>query len=281
MKFGVSTWAFACPFKDSDIPVLHKIAAMGFDGVEIPLDIENQFDVKKVGRVAQDLGLECVVMCYTTDARDTMSPDPQIRENGFRYLHYCVDTVTALGGKVIAGLPQLVPGRLYRQTEEQRKREFDLCVKSMRQVTEYAADHGALLSFEPLNRFETSIMTKTAEGLALVKAVGHPNIGLNLDTFHMNIEEKDIAAAIESAGKYLYHFHACENDRGTPGTGHIPWTAVAAALKRIGYDRMLSIETYDSRLEPIGTAGRAWLPFAPDMYGLASDGLAFLKRLFA
>jgi len=117
--------------------------------------------------------------------------------------------------------------------------------------------------------------------LALVEAVGHPSLGINLDTFHINIEEKRFGETIERVGKHLFHVHTCENDRGTPGTGHIPWTEVAAALKKIGYNRTLVIESFTTESDLLAEAAGIWHPLAPSMDQMAVEGLAFLKDTFS
>lgn len=281
MRFGVSTWMWVCPFTDEDVGLLKKIAGMGLTAVEIPIEFEDQFDADLVGSVAKDLDLSCSAVAIMTGKRDPIHPDPQIQENGLLYLRHCADTLAKLGGGPIVGASYTAAGRVYRATEEQKKREFDLCVKHMRQAAEYAGDHGVVIAVEPLNRFESSFMSKTREALALVEVVGHPAMGVNLDSFHINIEEKHFGETIENVGEHLFHFHACENDRGTPGTGHMPWPEIAGALKKIGYDRNLVIESFTSEIEPIASAGGAWHPFAPDMDEMAIEGLAFLKDLFA
>jgi D-psicose/D-tagatose/L-ribulose 3-epimerase len=280
MKFGVSTWLWVEPFTNDDVDLLRKIADIGFDAVEIGLEVDHQFDLPCVAPVVRDLGLSCSLTAVMTDTRDPIHPDPQVQQNGLRYLRECVDSLAALGGGPIAGASYTAAGRVYRATPEQKKREFDLCVKHMREAAEYAGDHGVVIAMEPLNRFESSFMSKTWEGLAVVEAVEHPALGINLDAFHINIEEKHFGAIIESVGKRLFHFHACENDRGTPGTGHVPWLEVATALKKIGYDRTLVIESFTAQREPIATAAAVWHPLAPDMDQMAVEGLAFLKGLF-
>jgi D-psicose/D-tagatose/L-ribulose 3-epimerase len=102
-----------------------------------------------------------------------------------------------------------------------------------------------------------------------------------LDTFHMNIEERSLGAAIRAAGPRLRHFHACENDRGTPGTGHVPWDDVAAALRAIGYNGAVVIESFTAQVRSIARAAAIWRPLAPSQDALARDGLAFLRRLLA
>ena len=281
MHFGVSTWLWTCPFKTEDIDLLRRIAQMGFDAVEIPLEVDGQFRVAEVAAAVRDLGLRCSAVAVMTDTRDPIHPDPQVQQNGLAYLRDVVDVLAALGGGPIVGASYTAAGRVYPVGLDRRKREFDLAVKHMREAAEYAGDRGVVIAVEPLNRYESSFMSKTTIALELVDAVDHPAIGVNLDTFHMNIEERSFADTIEQVGPKLYHLHACENDRGWPGSGHIPWPEIADALRRIGYDRTMVVESFGSQLEPIASAAHLWQPFDCDMDTFARSGLAYLKELLA
>jgi D-psicose/D-tagatose/L-ribulose 3-epimerase len=237
--------------------------------------------VPEVAAAVRDLDLRCSVVAIMSDARDPIHPDPRVQQNVLAYLRRATDVLLALGGGPIVGAAYTAAGRVYPASPDQRKREFDLAVKHMRQAAAYAGDRNVVIAIEPLNRFESSFMSKTEIAVELVAAVDHPAIGVNLDTFHINIEERSFGETIERVGGKLYHVHACENDRGRPGSGHVPWGEVAEALGRIGYDRTIVIESFAPELEPIASAARIWHPFDRDMDTFARDGLAFLKRLLA
>ena len=142
-----------------------------------------------------------------------------------------------MGGKLVVGPLYAAVGRQWQQTPEQRKADLALAAKNLQIVANYAEEKGVRLALEPLNRFETSFINLTEQALELVELIDSPAVGLMMDTFHANIEEKHLGKAIEMAGDKLWHVHANENDRGTPGTGHVAWTEVAAALKKINYQR--------------------------------------------
>ena len=138
-----------------------------------------------------------------------------------------------------------------------------------------------MLGVEPLNRFETSVLNLTSQAIEVVDRVGHPSCGLMLDTFHMNIEEQSVGDALRAAGKRLRHLHACENDRGAPGAGHVPWTEVAQALRDIKYDEGIVIESFTSKVKTIARAAAIWRPLAASQDALAENGLKHLKKLMA
>ena len=151
----------------------------------------------------------------------------------------------------------------------------------LRPLAAYAGDHGVRLAMEALNRFETDLINVVEQGLAMVEAIGSPHVGLHLDTFHMHLEERNSGEAIRQAGERLYHFHACENDRGVPGRGQVRWPAVAAALGDVGYDGFVVIESFTPTVTSIARAVCIWRDVAPDQDTIAREGLGFLRKMLA
>jgi D-psicose/D-tagatose/L-ribulose 3-epimerase len=151
-------------------------------------------------------------------------------------------------------------------------------VANLKLLAKHAEASGVTICIEPLNRFETDFLNTCDQGLKLIKAVGSKAVKLHLDTFHMNIEEKDQAAAIRKAGKHLAHFHACGSDRGTPGGDHIDWKPIAKALKEIGYKGDVVIESFTTDVKVIARAAAIWRKIEPKRNDIAIKGLAFLRK---
>jgi D-psicose/D-tagatose/L-ribulose 3-epimerase len=172
-------------------------------------------------------------------------------------------------------------GRTWQATPDERARDLDLLVSQLRLLADDAADHGVTLCLEPLNRFETSFINLAAQGIEVIDRVGRPACQLMLDTFHMNIEESTMGAAIRAAGPRLRHFHASESHRGVPGTGHVPWAEVAQALRDIDYDGPVVIESFSAQVKAIARAAAIWRPLAPSQDAIAFEGLSFLKKVLA
>jgi D-psicose/D-tagatose/L-ribulose 3-epimerase len=151
-------------------------------------------------------------------------------------------------------------------------------VEGLSAVSETLAEHRVTLAVEPLNRFETYFLNITADAVQLCKEIGSPQIGILLDTFHANIEEKQLGDAFRLAGPWLCHVHTCENDRGTPGSGHVPWPDVFAALEAIHYDGWLTIESFGFSLGKLSAAASIWrdIELTPDQ--IAAEGLPFLRH---
>jgi D-psicose/D-tagatose/L-ribulose 3-epimerase len=181
----------------------------------------------------------------------------------------------------VAGPFYSAVGRCWRSTAAERERDVDRIARVLRSLGEYAAERGVRLGVETLNRFETSFLNTTEQALELIRLVDSPAVGLTLDLFHLGIEEKHVGDALRAAGRHLVHVQVAENDRGTPGTGHLPWRDVAAALHEMEYAGRVVIETFSDRVEAIARAAAIWRPLAPDSDTLARDGLAFLRSLLA
>jgi D-psicose/D-tagatose/L-ribulose 3-epimerase len=140
------------------------------------------------------------------------------------------------------------------------------------------SDYGVTIAIEPLNRFETYFLNTAADSVRLCDEINHPHVGILFDTFHANIEEKDIGQAYRTVGRHLKHVHTCENDRGTPGSGHVEWPAVFAALRDIQYDGWLTIESFGFAIGEISAAAAIWRDLASSPDVIAWDGLKFLKQ---
>jgi D-psicose/D-tagatose/L-ribulose 3-epimerase len=163
---------------------------------------------------------------------------------------------------------------------DQKKREWDLAVKGLKEAAKRANDKGVLLAIEPLNRFETDLINTAEQCERLINEIGAQNVGFHLDSFHMNIEEKNSYEAIKRAGNRLFHFHACENDRGAPGSGrNIDWEGVAKGLKEVNFQHQAVIESFTPATKSIAAAAAIWRPLAPTQDALAGDGLKFLRGI--
>jgi D-psicose/D-tagatose/L-ribulose 3-epimerase len=280
VKFGINTFLFASPFTDESVSLFGEFKRMGFDGVEIPLENRGDFDPAKVLAAAKKSGLTCCAVCgaYGED-RDLRGTKEQ-QEISKRYIRDCVDACNGLECDIFAGPHYSSVGRASMESREARKEQWKKAADNLGEVCEYAAKRGVYLALEPLNRFETDFINVCADALKMIEEVKSPALKVHLDTFHMNIEEKSLPAAIIAAGKDLYHFHASENDRGAPGTGNVDWKGVKDALLLLGYDRFVVIESFTPDVEIIAKAASIWRETETSSAALALKGLRFLRALF-
>jgi D-psicose/D-tagatose/L-ribulose 3-epimerase len=276
MKFGVNTFIWTANFDRSNLPLLPAIKEAGFDGVEVPLFQPAQFAAADIRRGVEENALECTICSILTGGMNMISEDSAVRGKTRIHMQDCVKAAAEAGAKIIAG-PLYSPVGLMtgrRRTADEWKRAVD-CYQSLGPVL---ASHGVSIAIEPLNRFETYFLNTGADALALCDQINHPNVGILFDTFHANIEEKDVAAAYRTVGPRLKHVHTCENDRGIPGTGHVDWNGVFRALRDARYDGWLTIESFGFSLGELSAAASIWRDIAPSPESIAFEGVKFLKQ---
>ncbi len=282
MRFGVNTWVWVSPLTTAELEKLApQVKTMGFDWIEIPLETIGDLDYKRGAEIIRVHGLGVSACAAMGPDRDLVSDDDAIRSNGLEYIRQSVEACATLGAANLVGPIYSAVGRTWQATPEQRARDTDLLVKQLTGLAHYANDHGVVLCIEPLNRFETSFINLAAQAIEVIDRVNNPACQIMLDTFHMGIEEKHLGDAIRSAGARIKHIHACENDRGAPGSGHVPWADVAQGLKDIHYEGPVVIESFTSKVKSIARAAAIWRNLASSQDALAQDGVNFLKKLLA
>ncbi|HEX7193440.1 MAG TPA: sugar phosphate isomerase/epimerase [Chthoniobacterales bacterium] len=281
MQFGASTFIWVSPFSNKTLGLVKKVREMGFDIIEICIEDPATIDVSRINEALKENDLKATICGAFGPDRDASSDDRNIRANAVKYLEACIDAARELGSPFVAGPMYSAVGKTRLLSPDERAKQWSLAVETLKPVADYAGQRGVQLAIEPLNRFETDFINTVEQGLDLVGRIGTPNVGLLVDTFHMNIEEKDIPAAIRKAGSKVFHFHSCENDRGTPGTGHVEWKEVASALREINYQGPVVIEAFTTDITEIARAVSLWRPLAPSQDSLAQEGLNFLRKIFA
>jgi D-psicose/D-tagatose/L-ribulose 3-epimerase len=232
IRHGLNLLVYTASFSREQVDLIPKVAAMGYDGVEIPFNDLDVLDVAATAkaREAAQVGLTaCAVLMPGTSIT---SVDADERAVGVERLKRIVDITAEMGGDTVAG-PLYAPVRALTGRARSAE-EWQWAAEGLRTVAEHAEEAQITLAIEPLNRFETHVLNTAADAVRLVDEVGHPRLKVQLDTFHANIEEKDTAAAIRATGARLGHFHASESDRGVPGTGQVRWDECFAALHDTG-----------------------------------------------
>jgi D-psicose/D-tagatose/L-ribulose 3-epimerase len=246
---GVISMFYARPFEKAHFGTFARARDAGMKFVELLVPEPGELDPAETKAALRDAGLGVVFAARVNLQRDLSSPDEGARKAGLDYLLSCVDTAKAFGAKIVGGplygAPLVFAGRPPAPVDAAaRERRIGWVIDGLTKAARRAADNGIVFGLEPLNRFETDIANTTEHALALVDAVGSPALGAMLDTFHMNMEDRDIAAAIRKAGKRMIHFQANENHRGFVGDGHIDWPAVARAIVAVGYDGPITLEPF-------------------------------------
>jgi len=281
MQIGINLWVWGAPITTERVEhTVPRAAEMGFDAVEIPLVDPATLDYERAAAVLNKHDLDVGMVVAMSEDRDLLHDDPDVRANGRSYVKACIEGASAVGANQLGGPLYSAVGRTWRMTEAERAAAVEKLVGELGELSEYAAAHDVTLCVEPLNRFETSFLNTVEQGIELIDRIDDPHCQLLLDTFHMNIEQKSIEDAIEAAGDRIGYFHACGNDRGAPGNGHIDWTGVTNALTAAGYDDMVAIESFTPEVESIANAAAIWRPLEESQETLAADGLRNLRAVF-
>jgi len=278
MRFGINTFLFTSPFTNESTKFFKNFKAWGFESVEIPLEHELHIIPSYIKSELNRYGLECgAIGCAVGPGRDLRGTAEE-QQACLEYIHHMIDMAVVLDCPTLVGPIYSSVGRAEFVPEKERKAQWKLVVGHLKMICRYAEKKGKKMALEPLNRFETDFINTCDQGLQMVRDVGSPALGLLLDTFHMNIEEKNTARALLRAGKSLAHFHACGCDRGTPGSDHIDWKSIAVALKKIGYKRDVVIESFTPDVKIIARAAAIWRTIEPKKNDIAIKGVRFLKK---
>lgn len=280
MRFGINSFLFVSPFLTESTKLFPQFKKWGFDSVEIPIEDPSHIDPVKVKAGLKKAGLVCGSICACMGPGRDFRGSAKDQKTATDYIKKLIDQAVILGCPNIIGPIYSVVGLTGAHEDSEKQKQFNLVVKNLKPLAKYAEKKGITLCIEPLNRFETDFLNTCDQGLKLIKAIGSKAVKLHLDTFHMNIEEKNQAAAIIKAGKNLGHFHACGSDRGTPGNDHIVWEPIVKALKKIGYKGDVVIESFTTDVKVIAKAAAIWRKMEPTRNEIAVKGLTNLRTFF-
>ena len=207
------------------------IKRLGFDGVELPI-FNTNLDYAAWGKKLDSLGLGRTAVTVRGVEDNPISPDASVRAQGVENTKRVLDCCAAVGATTLVGPYHSALGAF--SGKGPTADEWHWGIESMRQVAEHAGKVHVTLGVEALNRFETYLLNTHADSAKFVREVNHPNCRMMYDTFHANIEEKNLAAAMQSCWDQVVHVHISENDRSTPGEGHVDWATTFKTLKELG-----------------------------------------------
>ena len=280
MKLGINLLFCTDHVTEEHFPLIRRIKAAGFDGVEVPIFGGSVAHYANIGAFLRDEGLACSASTVSPDeARSPISPVAAHRQAALDHLRHATDCAAAMGADVLMG-PFHSPlgvfiGQGPTETEKQHGAEVH------RAMAVHAQAAGVTCAIEWLNRFECYFLTTLDDAAAYARLVGHPSFGTMHDTFHANIEEKDPVASIRRNMAQIRHVHISENDRGTPGKGHIDFLPPLRALREGGYDGWLTVEAFGRALPNLAAATRVWRDLFPSVDEVYEQGGPFIRRLWA
>lgn len=277
MKIGISAFAWTSCFEREHLDLLPWLKSMDIDGLEVPMFEPEALPIKAIRDAFATHDLECTVCAILPKTINPISPDHGERRRAIEHLVRCVETSAAMGSKLLGG-PLFAPIG-YLPEHRPTKDEWSWAVEAFQSLESILDTTDMTLSIEPVNRSETFFLRTAADAKQLCELIGNPRVGVTIDTFHANIEERSIPKAVLSLGSHLKHIHASENDRGPLGHGHVPFGEIIPSLKEIGYDGYLMIEGFGYSPKEKNAPGKLWAYTDVSPEGLTTDGVRFLKAL--
>lgn len=279
-EIGVNTWVWVSPLTTDRLGELAARArSFGFDLLELPVEQPGQWDPEAAAEALAELGMGARIVGAMGEGRDLLAAGE--RADTQAYLRRLVDIALTVGSPTVAGPFTARTGRVWRMDADERDAAYSVLRAALEPVADYAAERGVRLAIEPLNRYETSVLNTVDQALeALDPLLGH-GVGLALDSYHLNIEERSVTAAIHAAGEHCAVVQVCGNDRGPVGGDHTDWDAFLDALDDIGCPAPLTLESFTAENATIAVAASIWRPLAPSQDELARRSAEFLRTMLA
>jgi D-psicose/D-tagatose/L-ribulose 3-epimerase len=288
IKYGIFMNFWERSWSANHIKYINKVSDLGFDILEFqaqPLLEMSEIQCLEIKRESESRGIELTYSMGLDPYYDISSEDKKIRERGIDYLKRILDRIGLMDGRIISGVNYAgwgAPKQIVNNKEDMRQRSMN----SVRELLLTAEKYNITYCIEAVNRFESVLINTAQEAVSYVKEINHPNLGVQLDTYHMNIEEVSIGEAILLAGPFLKHFHTGENNRTAPGRGHIDWSEVATALKQIKYKGRIVSEPFVLSGGEVGRDIKVWRKLIDDdsenqLDNEAKRLLNFTKELLA
>ncbi|MET8266690.1 sugar phosphate isomerase/epimerase family protein [Micromonospora arida] len=277
---GVNPWVWASPVDDKALAeLIPRIAAFGFDAIELPIEQPGDWDPIRTRDLLAEHGLVAAGVCAVTPpGRELVDAAPAVVESTVAYLKGCVASAAAVGAGCVGGPAYASVGRTWRMSPTARAACYADFRRALAPVAEQAGELGVSIGVEALNRYETSVVNTIEQTIELIDGLP-PNVGIMIDTYHMNIEEADPYAALAVAGRHIKHVQVSGTNRGAPGADHFDWPRFFTVLRDTGYQGAICIESFTAENEAIATAAAIWRPLAPSQDRLATDGLRYLREI--
>lgn len=278
MKIGANLCIWVSPFRTNEhLGLIPQVKSVGGEVVEVVLEDDAMVETRSLRRVLEEEGLGCSLVGLWGPDRDLSNPDGAVRLRGIDYAKRCLELSAEVGATIFTGSVAGVGGQELL-SDRVRQTRLQYAAESLQHIGQNAAAAGVRLGVEVLNRYENNLINTARQARELIDLTNHAAVGIHLDSFHMNIEERCVGDAIRLAGEKLFHFHSSESHRGTPGEGHVQWEEIAKALREVKYDGYAVIESVHPEGRMAALA-HFWRPLSKSPESLARDGVAFLKRV--
>lgn len=275
-KIGFNVLAWSANVSEELFPIIERLKTIGYDGVEYFVGATDENAYKVVGKHSKDIGLEVTTVTVVSPDANPINESESVRQKGLDRIKWAIDRSYDLGSTVLCG--PFHSAHAHFAAHPALDEEYKRAAEILHQAGEHAKQANIILAPEALNRFECYLCNTMEQLAKLIKMVNHPNVRAMFDTHHANIEEKKYATAINTIAPYLSHVHISENDRGTPGDGHVPFDDAFAALSNANYKGWLTIEAFSRNDPDFANAINVWREYN-DPWHIAENGLKFIKEM--
>lgn len=275
MKLGIHAYAWCSQWSNNTLDLIDRVKGLNLDFIEIPLMCLETFDAPAIRQRLREQNLDVCTSTVLLNDTDITSDDAATRRKGVEYLKRCVEATAAIGAANFSGV--IYSRHVKPATGRPTPQVWQHSADALREVARHARQNGVQIGLEPVNRYETCLINTCQQALQLKEMIGEENVKIHLDTYHMNIEEKDFYTATKLAGKNLIHYHLCENDRGIPGTGLVDWDGIFKALAEINYQGYAALESFVDCTDNMNTW--VWRQLAPNGDTLVREGVAFIQSM--
>ncbi len=271
-KIAINLLLFGSDMNESVLNQLDSIKLLGYQGVEIPIFVEDISLFQPWKEKLDNLGLQAFACTFTSSSQNLISPDQEIRQKGLDFLKKAIDIAAYLNSPFLSGPFHSAISEFSGKPASQQERQW--AIENLRELAEYAKEKNIVLGIEYLNRFESYLVSCADELYSLVKEINHPNAKIMFDTFHANIEERNTAEAIERIQDEMPHIQFSESTRGIIGEGQVDFDSVLSSLRRINYQGWIVIEAFSTKL----VAAKIWRKMFSSEKELMEKSLNFLKN---
>jgi len=275
-KIGFNVLAWSASVSDELKPIIERLKEIGYDGVEFFVGSPDEKAYKEIGEFTANAGLESSTVFVLGPDENPIDPDPKVRAKALDKMKWTIDRSHDLGAKIICGPFHSAFSTFAKRSPNED--EYSRSAEILYQAGEHAKQAGIVLAPEALNRFECYLCNTMDQLLHLITKTNHPNVKAMFDTHHANIEEKNLGDAIRKIAPVLHHVHISENDRGTPGSGHVPWDDTFATLAEIKFKGWLTIEGFTRNDPDFANSIGVWREFSQP-WEMAENGYKFIKMM--
>jgi D-psicose/D-tagatose/L-ribulose 3-epimerase len=278
MQYAAHIYLWTECWSDREVGLFAHARKLGIDLLEISIGDDVHFDAALTKRAAVDAGIGIVIGPggLWPEGADLSDDEPKNRQLAFDWHKQQIDLAVALGARAYSGALYGRPGKVLRRRPPVD--EYARTAEGLHGLADYAQSAGVGLGIEPMSRFRTHLVNTPSQALHLVELAAHPHLKIAIDTYHLATEVRDLPAEIRKVGDRLMALHACENDRGVPGKGLMPWTEIFAALRETPAE-FIEFESYNTSLGDFGWQRGMFQNQCPDGDAFVREGLAFVQAL--